>query len=384
MGLKLSFIFKFIFIFTLIENTISTGTEPQEVSKPTAPLPEGFERLDYPYPNYIVGLYPVPPFDAACSCDDKYEIQMCGPSYGDGCEIVFYGRPNCTTETTCLNGCYCDNRRGWYRHPMTLKCVKKHECPVPEKHYIYWNCGGKNEEYRLGDSLCEDSCDFHLGKVKCVANECVAGCYCKKGFARSKKFNNECVPIYDCDYNELDQNTYIRISRDTTNNNDVQHVQFYETEPEPEYFTPETLPECGLNEYFDFCGSTCFETCKTFRYNSTDECKLECEEGCFCKPGFSRHPATGSCVLSSCCPEKDPKVYLPCINTVKYCGGKYEVYREDPLVCSNDVLYKGCFCQNGFKRNYDGVCVPESECYDKDYSSRYIFQDKYLEQVKLN
>lgn len=84
-----------------------------------------------------------------------------------------------------------------------------------------------------------------------------------------------------------------------------------------EYFTLEDLPECGLNEYYEFCGSTCLESCKALRYNFTSpgDCEETCEEGCFCKPGFRRHPSTGSCLLESCCPEKDPQVYYPCDNT---------------------------------------------------------------------
>lgn len=59
------------------------------------------------------------------------------------------------------------------------------------------------------------------------------------------------------------------------------------------------------------------------------------------------------------------------------------MYREDfneclesckinPLVCSNEVFYKGCFCEDGFKRNYKGVCVPEKECCNNE--DGFIYQ----------
>lgn len=81
-----------------------------------------------------------------------------------------------------------------------------------------------------------------------------------------------------------------------------------------EYFAIQDLPKCGLNEYYEFCGSTCLETCKSHRYNFSipKDCKERCDEGCFCEPGYRRHPSTGACLLESCCPEKDDRVYFSC------------------------------------------------------------------------
>lgn len=90
-----------------------------------------------------------------------------------------------------------------------------------------------------------------------------------------------------------------------------------------EYFDLANLPDCGVNEYFEFCGSSCMESCKAFRFNYTagetpnDQCKLRCDEGCYCRPGYRRHPATGGCVLKSCCPPADHEVYNSCETTGK-------------------------------------------------------------------
>lgn len=197
MGLRLSQIFRVLLIITALHYTFSNTYQQQDESK--------YQRLSYPNDNYLIGLYPIPPYNASCSCDDAYENYICGPSYGDGCEIKIFGRPNCTAQPLCINGCFCDNRRGWYRHPMSLKCVKYAECP---KYFNYWNCPGKYEVYRLGDDSCKDSCDFHTGVVNCQTEQCVPGCFCKKGYARSKKDNNQCVPIFDCgtaNYNEVSE-----------------------------------------------------------------------------------------------------------------------------------------------------------------------------------
>lgn len=98
---------------------------------------------------------------------------------------------------------------------------------------------------------------------------------------------------------------------------DHYHDRTDEYDGDAEYFTLEDLPGCGLNEYYEFCGSTCLESCKAFRLNFTTskECKLTCEEGCFCEPGYRRHPSTGGCVLQSCCPNSDHEVYRSCDTT---------------------------------------------------------------------
>lgn len=196
MGLRLSQIFRFILIIVAVIHHISTDYSHDYNS-------DKHHRLPFPHQNYLPGIYPDPPNDRLCSCQDPYEHHVCGPSYGDGCEIQIFGRPSCAAKTKCIPGCFCNNLRGWYRHPMTLKCVKYDDCP---KTFNYFNCPGQYEEYRLGDDSCMDSCDFHTGEVNCVANQCIPGCYCKKGYARSNRHSNQCVPIKECayvDYNDV-------------------------------------------------------------------------------------------------------------------------------------------------------------------------------------
>lgn len=68
--------------------------------------------------------------------------------------------------------------------------------------------------------------------------------------------------------------------------------------------------------------------------------------------------------MESCCPIPKQYNYEPCNNTVHYCGGFFESYRDEynsclesceisRTVCKDDVLYKGCFCEPGmFKQNF--------------------------------
>lgn len=220
MGHRLSLIFRLLLFISIVIHQICSSDSPSDLGAYRENNRDNDRgnrhhndeeyhwRYGFPYQNYVPGVYPRPPGDIECACEDPYEQQVCGPSYGDGCEIQLYGRPSCAAYTKCLPGCYCDNLRGWYRHPMTLKCVKYDECP---KQYNYFNCRGYFEEYRLGDNSCKDSCDFHTGVVNCVVEQCIPGCYCKKGYARSKRHNNQCVPIYECsnvNYNGGSESAY--------------------------------------------------------------------------------------------------------------------------------------------------------------------------------
>ncbi|XP_063706077.1 uncharacterized protein LOC134835139 [Culicoides brevitarsis] len=200
MGLKLSQIFRISLIFGIFH--VSRSQEDVQRHNRVK-----IERLPYPHENYLLGVYENPPLaNATCSCNtENFEFPLCGPSYGDGCGIKLFGRPPCAANAKCVPGCFCDNLRGYYRHPMTLQCVKAHECP---RNFNYFNCAGEHEEYRLGDDSCKDSCDFHTGSRKCDVDQCVAGCFCKKGYARSKTQGNQCVPVFDCpnvDLNELNK-----------------------------------------------------------------------------------------------------------------------------------------------------------------------------------
>lgn len=85
---------------------------------------------------------------------------------------------------------------------MNNTCVRKYDCPKPKKQYIYWDCPGKYEEYKIGENQCKDTCEFHMGLIQCVEDRCVPGCFCAKGFARNKK-TGTCIPIEDCPKTEI-------------------------------------------------------------------------------------------------------------------------------------------------------------------------------------
>ncbi|VDM63703.1 unnamed protein product [Angiostrongylus costaricensis] len=58
------------------------------------------------------------------------------------------------------------------------------------------------------------------------------------------------------------------------------------------YFITALSNECGQNEVFDFCGSSCEPSC---RDPNPQTCTFQCVTGCRCKDGFLRNDK-GRCV----------------------------------------------------------------------------------------
>ncbi|XP_055940307.1 kunitz-type protease inhibitor 1-like [Argiope bruennichi] len=59
------------------------------------------------------------------------------------------------------------------------------------------------------------------------------------------------------------------------------------------------IEECGANEEYHSCGSTCFPTC--FIHHYPQICLRMCIPGCYCKRGFVQ-ARNGSCIRFSDCP----------------------------------------------------------------------------------
>ncbi|EYC00852.1 hypothetical protein Y032_0112g298 [Ancylostoma ceylanicum] len=117
---------------------------------------------------------------------------------------------------------------------------------IPVWLFFIWQCNGKsikptkecgsNEYYdSCGGQDCEPTCQ-EPDRV-CRSRACFgpAYCACKKGFYRNK--DGECVSEDDCEYDNMEIIT----------------------------FPPETTKgpkNCGVHEYYDYCGNECEPTCE--------------------------------------------------------------------------------------------------------------------------
>ncbi|KAG5320811.1 AMCI inhibitor, partial [Pseudoatta argentina] len=111
---------------------------------------------------------------------------------------------------------------------------------------------GRNQEWNTCGSACPPSCDSSPNQF-CTL-QCVIGCQCKRGYVLNS--SGECV-----------------------------HPSQY------------AAPNCGQNEYFNSCGSSCQPTCQ----NPTPQiCTLACVTGCECMDGYVRN-AENQCIPAYNC-----------------------------------------------------------------------------------
>nr|UPQ64758.1 zonadhesin-like protein 2 [Plectrocnemia conspersa] len=113
-----------------------------------------------------------------CPADEIY--MECGTACPATCEN--YGKSiMCTFQ--CVSGCFC--KTGLVRD-CNGKCIKPENCPI--------KCTGPNEEYQECGTACPLTCENKNKNIICT-EQCVKGCFCKKGYVRKNKI---CVKPEEC------------------------------------------------------------------------------------------------------------------------------------------------------------------------------------------
>lgn len=167
-------------------------------------------------------------------------------------------------------------------------------------------CKGPNEAFDPCRSTCDNPETCEVSTVPCTVN-CEPGCYCKAGYKRTH--SGVCVPVEQC-----------------------------AACPKP-------------NEYYSPCGPACNQNCG----ENVLACTRQCVAGCFCIDGYKRTLA-GDCVpVDECCDQckRENEMYTTC-------GSKCEE-KCDKKYCAPECL-TGCFCKPGYKRHPTGKCVLAKEC----------------------
>ncbi|KFM77647.1 Zonadhesin, partial [Stegodyphus mimosarum] len=346
-------------------------------------------------------------------CGRHEEYKKCGTACPANCTNR---NPVCTQE--CVKGCFC--KKGFVRSENGT-CISLSECPQVQ-------CK-KGEEYKICGSPCQRTCAnyrFHIG-IKCpkpcepgcfckdglvrdsngncvnpedcskicgrreeykecgtacpanctnrnpiCAEQCVKGCFCKKGFVRSE--NGTCIPSSQCPKQICgkDEEYYKECTPSCKNTCKAYNNPGIRCRCEPpscfckkglvkredgRCVPPTACFQCKKGEEYQICGSPCERTCANYRFRIGIKCPKPCEPGCFCKDGLVRD-SNGECVETEECGEK-------------ICG-KNEIYKECgtacPANCTNrnpictEECVEGCFCRDGFVRSKNGTCVPLSQC----------------------
>jgi len=124
-----------------------------------------------------------------------------------------------------------------------------------------------------------------------------------------------------------------------------------------ECVAPQQCDTCKENESYTTCGTACPKTCEN--KDKSFPCTLQCVVGCFCNEGYVRS-ADGVCILAKNCPKTCPEneEYNECGTACpKTCKTK------DALIKCTANCVAGCFCQEGYIRDdINGKCIPENDC----------------------
>ncbi|KAL7011539.1 hypothetical protein ACKWTF_014308 [Chironomus riparius] len=272
-------------------------------------------------------IFPVQSSSGDVSCDKscpKWEVysRCAGPN-----------QPNCfhrhasTDESQCIPGCVCT--RGMIRDPNTFKCISEHKCPNPVNNPKWCPI---NEVYSDCSAGCQRTCDTLNAVFKC---RCIPGCICRDGYVRSQ-ITNQCVPIKSCK----------GCPKGYKRNPETGNCEFQ-------------CNECPKNEEYKDCGSHCEPDC----FPRAIACILSCKQGCFCKTGYVRGPQNGTCIPKDKCPKCPANESFSCGNPL--CEKTCENYKETCTI-QNIRCEDKCYCNDGFVRNKNNVCVPVSECDEND------------------
>lgn len=266
------------------------------------------------------------------SCPEHEEFQACGSACAPNCANP-HPSPMCTKN--CVIGCFC--KSGYLRNAKGV-CVPASQCEAKENVQLFayppemTQCK-ENEIFLSCGSACAPTCaNPHPGPA-CTL-QCVIGCFCKPGFLKNSQ--GVCVPAEECGV-------------------------------PAEMAMPLPPQICKSNEEFRQCKG-CDGTCD----NPNPPCPRICIPGCACKKGHLRTGPNGMCIPQEQCPKTDA-VQMMMMPPVPKCPA-HEVFRPCgtacPATCANPhpspVCTKncviGCFCQEGYLRNANGVCVPAANC----------------------
>ncbi|XP_055949174.1 zonadhesin-like isoform X5 [Argiope bruennichi] len=348
----------------------------------------------------------------SCSCTDSPIIQCSPPKCSSGCSIDYSTKPcpscscpnlpspnNCRPDEqfhecmplcngtcsayltksylfckmACRSGCFC--RKGLYK-TEDGRCVPASQCTAPNSPPEN-NCGA-NAEYRTCGSACPPTC-ANRGKKLICTQQCVPGCFCKKGFVKNDQ--GKCVQPTECQESPpkiqcLPPKCGVGCSID------------YSTKPCPSCscvgppIIQCSVPKCRAGCSIDYSTKPC-PSCSCAG-SPPIQCSMpKCDDGC--KIDYSTKPCpscscTGPPEIQCSIPKCDVGCRIdystkpcPSCSCSDSCG-ENEEFRgcgsACPATCANlgkNVMctmqcVPGCFCARGLVRNDQGKCVPPEEC----------------------
>ena len=223
---------------------------------------------------------------------------------------------------------------------------------------------GSNEVYAC-QAPCVATC---ASQPRTCAGTCVNACYCKSGYVRAtSNSSSPCIEVSKCPgSNSTNDSSSENTESENTESDDTESEDTESGDTESEDTESidtdsDDSEECGENEEFNSCGSSCPKTCDDFAYPISTKpkiCTAVCVLGCFCKSGYYKNKK-GKCVKSSEC-----------------CSGPNEVFKKrGPAVVETCTTkpnsaasesVSGCFCESSKYvrkgKKAKSPCVLRSKC----------------------
>ncbi|CAH0583154.1 unnamed protein product [Chrysodeixis includens] len=268
-------------------------------------------------------------------------------------------------------------------------CVKPEECPASE------GCNGDpNAEFSDCITACPRTCENQEDDPFCPVSCDRGGCVCKSGFVLNT--NGSCIKPEECtgprgcngdpnaQFSECPSACPLTCNNKEIINTCAPACERAGCECKPGFVLndsglcikpkecPGGSPRCAGNQTYVDCTACATDYCPTSGSRGFLACSIAypCPGGCACTNGYSvisyEDPR---CILTSDCPPPDSKTK---------CSKPNEIWDENPSACypekcenrdgaCDDLIKKirvfpRCVCAEGYYRNKDNDCVPESEC----------------------
>lgn len=303
------------------------------------------------------------------SCTKPHEFYTdCGTACPLSCTKPYVGV--CTAQ--CVAGCFCED--GYVRDDNE-NCILPQDCPNI-------TCTGNEVYSECGANGCQNTCDNPNLEQVC-RGICIPGCVCEEGFVRDA--NGICISQNLCPRTECtkDHEYYTDCGTACPLYCNVPFVNFCTLQCVPGCFCedgyfrdtngncvlPQDCPkiDCPEHEVYSDCEANgCQNTCEN--PNMSQLCDGMCIPGCVCEEGYIRD-ANGTCVSIDQCPKcsKAHEFYTDC-------GSACPISCAEPSITfCTDQCVQGCFCEDGYVRDFNENCVLLEDCPKIDCSENEVY-----------